>query len=229
VHGETAVTDQFVAELLHPRGPRRDRAPAALLLAVRADVPLASLSTRLRGLVAGTAARVHTEADHVLVVLPADADHRPFLTLLRDELPGAVAGLGHVRPHAADWVAAARLAAACADVASDLGLPVGDARSPSVAAELLVRDARQSAAELVDQLPADPLAALREYDERCGSDLIATVTAWCRAGFDTATTAADLHLHTNSLRYRLRRAEAIGGLDLSRPRQLLALQLLLDA
>ena len=229
VHGETAVTDPVVAELLHPRGPRRDRAPAALLVAVRADIPLVSLSTRLRRLVVGTGVRVHTEADHVLVVLPSDEDPRPFLTLLRDDLPGAVAGLGPVRPQSADWVAAAGLAAACADVAAELDLPYGDARSPLVAAELLVREARQSVAELVVQLPVDPLAALREYDERCGADLVATVTAWCRAGFDIATTATDMHLHTNSVRYRLRRAEAIGGLDLSRPRQLLALQILLDA
>jgi DNA-binding PucR family transcriptional regulator len=35
-------------------------------------------------------------------------------------------------------------------------------------------------------------------------------------------------VHPNTLRYRLKRATEVSGLDVTRPRQLLALQLLLE-
>jgi hypothetical protein len=228
VHAEAPTTDAYVEELLNPRALRRQPAPDAVLLAVRADAPVAALSTHVRRLLAGTAARVHAEPHQVLVALPPETCPGTLLQEIRDRVGTAVGGTARVLPNAGDWVVAHRLASACAEVAAELGLPFGDPQMPRVVAELLVREARQSAAELVGQLPEDPLAALRDYDARSGTDLVASLRAWCRAGFDVAAAATALHLHQNTLRYRLHRAEAITCIDLADARQRMALQLLTD-
>jgi sugar diacid utilization regulator len=106
---------------------------------------------------------------------------------------------------------------------------VGRATDPAVAAELVVNEAEAAVADLVRELPDAPLRRLQEHDQRVGGELVASVTAWCRAGFDVPSAAGTLHVHTNTLRYRLKRAAEVSGLDLTRPRQLLALQLLLGA
>ncbi|MDP5226262.1 MULTISPECIES: helix-turn-helix domain-containing protein [Arthrobacter] len=57
--------------------------------------------------------------------------------------------------------------------------------------------------------------AMARHDERHGTDYIRTVRTYLDAGRDSARTAAELSLHQNSLRYRLRRIEEIFGVDLS--------------
>jgi len=83
-------------------------------------------------------------------------------------------------------------------------------------------------ADLVRDLPDAPLRRLQDHDARTSGELVASLRAWCRAGFDVPAAAAALHVHTNTLRYRLKRATEVSGLDVTRPRQLLALQLLLE-
>lgn len=46
-----------------------------------------------------------------------------------------------------------------------------------------------------------------------------TVLAYLNAFGDVRAAAAELHVHPNTLRYRIRRAEDLTGLDLSRPDQ----------
>ena len=221
VHADDPVTDPVVQELLHPRGPaRRGRAPRARLVVLRDDAP--GLARRARTLLAGTAARVHQEDDLVLVALPADGDAEDLATRL-----DAVAGVADVPEDASDWVATAALAAGSACAARDLGLRVGRPEDPAVAGEIVVTEAQTAVAELLPDLPDSPLRRLREHDARSGGELVASLTAWCRAGFDVPAAAAALHVHTNTLRYRLKRATEVSGLDVTRPRQLLALQLLL--
>lgn len=230
VHAGPMAKDNFVEELLHPRRPARPgAAPEALLVAVQADVHVAGLSTRIRPLLAGTTARMHVDGDLLLLALPLDADISRLAADVRRAVPSAVVGVARVRPDASDWVMAAGLAEASLAAARNLGRELGDPLRPEVAAELLVREAREAVDDLVAALPAHPLAALRAYDTRCGSDLVATLTAWCRSGFDVAETATSMHLHSNTLRYRLKRAKHISGIDPGRPRQRLLLQLLLDA
>lgn len=73
----------------------------------------------------------------------------------------------------------------------------------------------RSLQELPD-LGADPLQALREYDQRRGSDLVPTLRAWLAAGGDVPTVTAELGIHPNTLRYRLQRIADVGGFDLHR-------------
>ncbi|MFN2538373.1 MAG: helix-turn-helix domain-containing protein [Mycobacteriales bacterium] len=223
---ERPVTDPVIAELLHPRGPRRRQAPPALLVALQYDGPPASLSRLAASVVAGTAARVHADSDLVLVALPlngsADALHQQL------DVPGLVAGTAVVEDGASDWVTAARLAAAAARAAAQLGVPVGYPSDPRVAAELVVAEAHEAVADLVRSLPDAPLRRLQDHDAKSSGELVASLTAWCRAAFDVPTAAASLNVHPNTLRYRLKRATEVSGLDVTRPRQLLALQLLLE-
>lgn len=225
---ESPVTDPVVEELLHPRGPRRGQAPEVLLMAVRSGGRPAALSRRAASVVAGTAARVHAEGDLVLVALPVDSDPEALNDLLKVDCPGVVAGVARVEEGARDWIVAAGLAAAAARVAAHLGLAVGYTTDPVVASELVVAEAYKTVADLVRSLPDAPLRRLREHDARSSGELVSSLTAWCRAAFDVPAAASALHVHPNTLRYRLKRATELCGLDVTRPRQLLALQLLLE-
>lgn len=219
-------TDPLVAELLHPRGPTRaGRAPAALLVVLQSGGALGVLGRAALAAVAGTDARVHSDHDRVVVSLPPGADARRLAAAVRTRCPDAVGGAAQVTEGAADWSATAAVATACARTAASLRLELADADDPAVGAELLVDEAQEAARLLTAHLK-HPLLRLQQHDAR-GGDLLPTLTAWCRAGFDVAATAAQLHVHTNTLRYRLRRAAEISGLDLGRPRHVLALQLLL--
>jgi hypothetical protein len=227
VHSEPAITDSLVAELLHPRAVRHGHAPGARLVVIRADLPLAALCTYVRRVAAGRGARIHAENDNVVVVLAPDDDTSELVEELRTWVPGAVAGVADVPPRARDWVAGYELARKCLRIAAALGLPLGQVQIPRVAAEVLLEEARESVSDVLDQLSYDPLALLRQHDERSGSELVANLAAWCAAAFDVTVAASALHVHQNTLRYRLHRAEQICGMDLRQPRQRLALQLLL--
>jgi DNA-binding PucR family transcriptional regulator len=72
-----------------------------------------------------------------------------------------------------------------------------------------------------------PLARLVEHDRRHGSELARTVAIWLDRRRDTAATAEELLVHPNTLRYRLRRAQSLSGLDLDDTSQALVAHLLL--
>jgi len=128
---------------------------------------------------------------------------------------------------------------AAASAAGDLPRLLADARDAAVLAD----DANQVA--VVDELWADvtllrlrrnlsgclafgnPINALLARDEQAGRDTVHTMTVWLRHNRDTVTAAAELHLHPNTLRYRLRRVSELTGLDLDDPRQRLVVELLL--
>ena len=89
---------------------------------------------------------------------------------------------------------------------------------PEVQAEVLL-------GETLALLAANPevrdprLTALVAHDLRQGGQLAASVLAWLDAFGDVREAAAGLHVHPNTLRYRVRRAEQLTGLDLSSPDQ----------
>ena len=61
------------------------------------------------------------------------------------------------------------------------------------------------------------LGALLDYDETRGAELVPTLTAYLEAGSNYAQSARVLHVHRNTLRYRLRRIGEISGHDLGEP------------
>ncbi len=76
----------------------------------------------------------------------------------------------------------------------------------------------------------DPrLQALRRYDQEHGASLRDSVEAYLSRHGDVRTAAGALHVHPNTLRYRLRRAEEILGIDLGDASDRLLLQLQLAA
>jgi DNA-binding PucR family transcriptional regulator len=135
--------------------------------------------------------------------------------------PSTHLGISAAVCDARQLVAAARDAADAAQLAAQRDVPwlsVDDVWAELVVARLLTA--------LPASLTADhPLARLAEHDRRHRSDLGITVGTWLAHRRDTVTTARALMLHPNTLRYRLRRAQDVSGLDLSDSTQSVVSQL----
>lgn len=69
------------------------------------------------------------------------------------------------------------------------------------------------------------LHALREHDARHGSEYLHTLRVFLDALGDIAAASAPLHVHPNTLRYRLRRIQEIAPIDLGDPDARFALEL----
>ena len=74
-----------------------------------------------------------------------------------------------------------------------------------------------------------PVRALRDWDRRHGGELGESVLAYLEAFGNVAQAARRTHVHPNTLRYRVRKATEISGLDLDDPDQRLMAQLQLAA
>lgn len=78
--------------------------------------------------------------------------------------------------------------------------------------------------QTLDLLAASPdlrdpgVARLVEYDRQHRTDLVGSVVAWLDAMGDVRAAAERLTVHPDTLRYRVRRAVAVGGLRLGDPR-----------
>lgn len=74
-------------------------------------------------------------------------------------------------------------------------------------------------------LVTGPLARLIDYDRQHGSDLVASLDAWLNSFGDIAAAAKGLHVHPNTVRYRLRQIAEIGDFDISDSESLFAIML----
>ncbi|MGH8777142.1 MAG: helix-turn-helix domain-containing protein, partial [Jiangellaceae bacterium] len=83
------------------------------------------------------------------------------------------------------------------------------------AASLLLELGDVMAAER--RAPSGPVARLAGYDRAHSAEMVETLRAWLDAFGDITAAAAAMHVHTNTFRYRLRRLEEIGGIDLGDP------------
>ena len=84
----------------------------------------------------------------------------------------------------------------------------------------LAQDFR-SASKLVSPAATRVLA----WDAQNGTDYTKTLRTYLKNSRDSATTATELSLHQNTLRYRLRRAHELLGIDLDSPDDTLILWL----
>ncbi|WP_310729243.1 helix-turn-helix domain-containing protein [Streptomyces sp. N2A] len=104
------------------------------------------------------------------------------------------------------------------DAMVSVGVATTVAALPDIQAEVLV-------SEVLTLLSGHPemrdprLTALVAHDSRNQGQLAETVLAYLNAFGDVRAAAAQLHVHPNTLRYRIRRAEELTGLDLGRPDQ----------
>jgi len=75
----------------------------------------------------------------------------------------------------------------------------------------------------------DVLGRLLAYDREHRSSLALTLATYLHANENLRRTAAEMHLHVNTVNYRIRRIEAITGLGLADPRQRLLAQVAVEA
>ncbi|MFE7274780.1 PucR family transcriptional regulator [Streptomyces sp. NPDC057623] len=140
-----------------------------------------------------------------------DAARRHLGLALRGSVGCVVSGLGEVPE-------SRRESDRILDAMMGVGLPAAVAALPDIQAEVLV-------SEILTLLAAHPeirdprLSALAAHDSRHQGRLAESLLAYLNAFGDIREAAAQLHVHPNTLRYRLRRAEELTGLDLSRPDQ----------
>jgi DNA-binding PucR family transcriptional regulator len=86
--------------------------------------------------------------------------------------------------------------------------------------------------EIVEVLRARPILVrglldrLITHDRQRDTDYVTTLRIYIDSFGDMRSAAESLHLHPNSLRYRIKRLTEIGGLDLGDPKLRLVLQLL---
>ncbi|MGH3630869.1 MAG: PucR family transcriptional regulator, partial [Sciscionella sp.] len=135
---------------------------------------------------------------------------------------GALGSIGeNLAGAAASRLSADRLLDAMAEAPSAAVESVADWQS-----EVLLRETLGLLAEHTDI--RDPrVEALRRYDSAHGSALAASVSAYLEAFGDVGSAAQGLHVHPNTLRYRIKRAGEVSGIDLRDPgqRQFTQLQL----
>ncbi len=130
---------------------------------------------------------------------------------LRGSVGCVVSGLGDVPE-------SRREADRILDAMVGAGVSAAVAALPDIQAEVLV-------SEMLTLLSAhteirDPrLTALVSHDSRHQGRLAESLLTYLNSFGDVRAAAAQLHVHPNTLRYRIRRAEELTGLDLSRPDQ----------
>ncbi|WP_033262401.1 helix-turn-helix domain-containing protein [Amycolatopsis vancoresmycina] len=108
-----------------------------------------------------------------------------------------------------DWARAFALAGRCSAVLRALGHTDLGATTGEYALYAMVFDPER-AGEL-DRFLAASIGALLEYDERRGTDLVGTLSAYYVHRANVAATARALHLHVNTLLKRLDRAGTVLG------------------
>lgn len=178
----------------------------------------------VRGLVAhrGMSALVSAHAGAVCVILLLHSGDETSLARLVETIRAecsqvtqdAGTSLGVGRPHSG--VPGIRTSFREAEQALGMGRRVlGAGRSVSFADlglhRLLFAIANQP--ELAD-FYEDTVGPLAAYDRRTGADLMATLDAFFLCHGSPTETAQRMHLHRNTVLYRLRRIEEIGGLKL---------------
>jgi len=135
-------------------------------------------------------------------------------------------GIGPVAYNLRQWRASYMDAAAAADFArlTNARRPL-DAREIGVYRFLSAPGNREALRTLRD----DILGELLEYDQKQGGDLLLTLEGFFNANGHLSQTAENLHIHRNTLQYRLNRIGELTRLDMSQPDTRLAIQLAVKA
>ena len=218
------IHDAVVAKLLRP-SPAGTPVPRVRLVVLAGPEP-ARLARRILGRLTNPDSRVHHHKGRVVVALSLADSVAPLRRALPCSAVTAI-GVSVVPEGASDWCGAFRVAAAACDLARRRDVALLDADKPTVMAELVLEVAAEAGRAFADDVHFPPLARLRDYDARTGSSLLMSLAAWCSCDGNMGEAARALHVHINTLRYRLRRAGEIAGLDATNLPQRLALQRLM--
>jgi purine catabolism regulator len=187
--------------------------PMALPLSREDVIRRDRLAERVRLLLSGTGgvAATSTRLNRIVFLLPAGFDQ----SRLRGGLEACAIALGREHPGAGG---------VCRSYQEALSIiaqvPVGETRRYEEMLVLRVLSGDEKAREaFLDQL----FGPLRRA--RGGDVLVASLIDLARFGFHQRQTAANLHIHPNTLRYRLERAGDLLGFDLTTPEFRFQLQL----
>ncbi|WP_405084135.1 PucR family transcriptional regulator [Microbispora sp. NBC_01389] len=141
-------------------------------------------------------------------VITGDAGDRDAGTALR-EIPGIAAGVSRPLPPGSSLRVAQREALWAVSRAAESGRPLVT-YGEDTTGRWLPDDVGVLTA-LVEHVLGDAL----RYDAEHGSDLVASVRTWMERDRRVDDAARALHIHPNTLAYRLRRFGALTGRDLS--------------
>ena len=198
--------------------------PPLLELAERLDFPIADSYRPFAGTLPGAAAYEHavvaerlrdrgvlalTEGDRVSGLAPLDSDER-----LGEGDALVAVGEPTPRGQLAEALDELRL---LVELGRRLGHEGGRLEPDAFVAELLLARSPR----LAEVARRRALGPLEEYARKRGSDLIDTVEAFLASDLDRRRAATALHVHPNTLDYRLKRVEELTGLDLARPDDLM--------
>ncbi len=143
---------------------------------------------------------------------------RSFVDRRGGDLDGLMVGIGHTVSDPADLDRSREDAELVLRV---LDMPAaGRAAGPQVATRedvhglsLVLRLSDIAASD--PATPGGPLTRLEDYDFEHQANLMETLECWLEQFGDVARTAELLHVHKNTLRYRLGRIEEVSGVDLN--------------
>jgi hypothetical protein len=127
-----------------------------------------------------------------------------------------VIGVGGPSDSIRDLARARREADRALQVLRRRGESHGVAHYDDVYLESLLIRLVDSAVEEGDGLRG-PMQRIHEHDQEQGKDYLATLSCFLDVGGDVQAAAVRLNVHTNTVRYRVRRIEQISGFDLSDP------------
>ncbi|HEY1778720.1 MAG TPA: helix-turn-helix domain-containing protein [Solirubrobacteraceae bacterium] len=169
---------------------------------------------------------IAARVEGLVCALVADPDAPGRLERIRRALDGRPSvALGPALPWARARESWSR-AAACARLAADGVLP---ASGLLVASEQLATLVLHGDPALVEELAAQCLGPLEGLTAVARARLEATLLAWLRHQGNVAAVAAELHVHPQTVRYRLARLRERFGAELERPDSRFELELVLRA
>ena len=178
-------------------------------------------------------------ADEVIIVMPEGQAQQPGGSQAAHLAEGCVARMRDLFP---DAVVTIGIGGACREP-GDIARSYGQARRTIDALLRLGRHGQVVAFEelgihrLLLQVPdllelrsfaAEVLGKLSEADRQRGSEFLATLSCYFRENGSPQRTAQSLHVHPNTVTYRLRRIRAITGLQLDTYRDRLMAQVALE-
>ncbi|MQA86622.1 MAG: GAF domain-containing protein [Streptosporangiales bacterium] len=176
-----------------------------------------------------------TVSDRVTAVCPAPevADERDPVNLALDEVRRRVAavaggltisaGVGTKTRSADDFVASHDEAATCLRILRQLARRGATLKADDIGIFRLLLDSKEPA-ELL-RFAREILENVARHDKRKGTDVHGTLETYLDRDCDLRATADALAVHPNTVKYRLRKAEELSGLNLKNPHHLMQLSL----
>ena len=122
-----------------------------------------------------------------------------------------------------DWSRAFSLASRCGAVMRAIGHTDLGAMTGQYALYAMIFDTER--VRELDRFIADSIGPLLAYDQRRGTDLVDTLSAYYAHRANIAATARALYVHVNTLRYRLEKVIRLTGMDPRRLRDAFVLRM----